>query len=280
LQPQQEKITPTDEHGMYLEQARMLGRRTAELHRALAAPSDDLAFAPEPIAKADLEAWRRSALTQFETALKAVEMIRENLDETQRVAAETLIARRDEALRMIKTLLPATISAAKTRIHGDYHLGQVLVVQNDFWIVDFEGEPARSLAERRTKHTPLRDVAGMLRSFEYAAWSTMIRYSEGTGDALDKIEPRGLQWCTLAQKALLDCYAATMDGAASWPADPGERDRLLTLLLIEKAAYEVVYEAQNRPNWLRIPILGLNRIFDTIAAGRTPGQGFAALEQA
>jgi maltose alpha-D-glucosyltransferase/alpha-amylase len=118
----------------------------------------------------------------------------------------------------------------------------------------------------------------MLRSFEYAAWSAMIRYSEGTGDALEKVEPRGMQWCAVAQKALLDCYEATMDSAASWPADPAEREGLLTLLLIEKAAYEVVYEAQNRPNWLRIPILGLNRIFDMIAGGWTPGQGVAALE--
>src|SRR5919106_1337192 len=174
-----ESAAPAHEpHAFYLAQARVLGQRTAELHRAFATPTEDAAFAPEPIAHADLENWRRAVREQADAAFRALEQALPRLADEDREQAEALLARRDACYARIDGLTETGISAVKTRIHGDYHLGQVLVAQNDFYILDFEGEPARPLAERRAKSSPLKDVAGMLRSFDYAAWTAVTNLAE------------------------------------------------------------------------------------------------------
>jgi maltose alpha-D-glucosyltransferase / alpha-amylase len=259
-----EPVSPADRHAIYLEQIRTLGRRTAELHRALAIETDDPAFAPEPISAADLKAWGEAARHQADKAFTALDRAKAETEGALRESVEAVLARRKECLAAIGRLSGKRIRASKTRIHGDYHLGQVLVVANDFFIIDFEGEPARSLAERRAKSTPLKDVAGMLRSLEYAAWAALFRLLEHEADPFSKLLPSALAWREAAQDAFLRCYIETMGDCPSWPADRAEADRLLKLFTLDKALYEIGYEAANRPSWLRIPVAGLRTVLDSL----------------
>ncbi|HET6521411.1 MAG TPA: putative maltokinase, partial [Geminicoccaceae bacterium] len=254
---QVEPLRLEDRYGDYLAEARTLGQRTAELHRALAIDTDDEAFRPEPITAADLRTWRGAVRRQAEGAFAAVQQALPRLDEANRAVAEALLGRREACLRRIDELTDGPVGAAKTRHHGDYHLGQVLVVQRDFYIVDFEGEPRRSLAERRAKHSPLRDVAGMVRSFDYAAWAAVLGLSDTRPDAFDALLAHAFAWREAATAAFLDAYRETVAGCPSYPADPAEAQRLIDLFLLEKALYEIGYEAANRPGWLRIPIQGV-----------------------
>jgi maltose alpha-D-glucosyltransferase/alpha-amylase len=148
-----------------------------------------------------------------------------------------------------------------TRHHGDLHLGQVLVARNDFLIIDFEGEPSRPIDERRARHTPLRDVAGMLRSFDYARWTALGRAVQGPGDA-ERFEAPAADWLASTREAFLAGYARAASGAGIFPSLAAARP-LLTLLELEKAMYELRYELANRPAWAEIPLKG---ILDSIAA--------------
>ena len=141
------------------------------------------------------------------------------------------------------------VNAMRIRIHGDYHLGQVLDTVDDFIIIDFEGEPARPLKERRIKHLPLRDVAGMLRSFDYAAHTAMAQGTSGLEE-----------WAEGVSRNFLDAYLAMVEGAPFMPAKEGEMRMLLDACLLEKAVYEVCYELNNRPDWAAIPLRGIMRI--------------------
>jgi maltose alpha-D-glucosyltransferase/alpha-amylase len=145
----------------------------------------------------------------------------------------------------------------KTRLHGDYHLGQVLVAQNDFYILDFEGEPQRSLAERRIKMSPLKDVAGMVRSFDYAAWATVLRLLDYDPAGPEIVVGLAEQWRDAAVLTFMTGYDEVILGCASHPEKADDGNRLLELFLLEKALYEICYEAANRPTWLRIPIRGV-----------------------
>ena len=146
-------------------------------------------------------------------------------------------------------------------MHGDYHLGQVLLVQNDFVITDFEGEPGRTLVERARKQSPLKDVAGMLRSFDYALHAALFVFRTERGDIRERVEEAGRQWRTQATRAFLDGYEEVAR-AGSLASARGEAKGLLELFLLEKALYELGYEADNRPEWLGIPIHGLLEILD------------------
>ncbi len=255
-----------DPHGFYLAQIRVLGQRTAELHRALATPTEDAAFAAEPVTRADLKVWQRGAQRQAEAAFKALRQALPRLDESDRDRAQALLARRQDCSARIEALTGAPVRAAKTRIHGDYHLGQVLITQNDFSILDFEGEPARPLAERRAKSSPLKDVAGMLRSFDYAAWAAVAGLTEldpGSGEVVRALAER---WRAASAAAFLAGYRETIAGCPSYPEDAAEADRLLNLFLLEKALYEICYEAANRPLWVQIPLKGVSSLLELEAS--------------
>ena len=136
----------------------------------------------------------------------------------------------------------------------------MLVAQNDFYIIDFEGEPARPLAERRAKSSPLKDVAGMMRSFDYAAWAAVTNLADVDTGSVALVETLAEDWRQATERAFLGAYRETIAGCPSWPEDEGAAQRLLDLFLLEKALYEICYEAANRPNWIRIPLKGVTNL--------------------
>ena len=246
-----------DHLGIYLDAAETLGRRTAELHLALAAPSDDPAFAPEPLTSQNFQTL---LFDLHEHASRVLDVLRERMpflpDDVIEIAA-TVLSRRRRILDYFGTLKSASFRSQRIRIHGDYHLGQVLRVKTDFVILDFEGEPARPLEHRRSKQCPLKDVAGMLRSFSYAAYASLNNYSARHSEDLTRLEPWAQLWERSAAAAFLRAYRETAQGAEFLPADTSDFRKLLDLFLLDKALYEVRYELNARPAWVRIPLLGI-----------------------
>ncbi|HUI76346.1 MAG TPA: maltose alpha-D-glucosyltransferase [Bryobacteraceae bacterium] len=243
--------------GIYLDAAAALGQRTAQLHLALSTPTDDATFRPEPMTHADLEAL---ALSLREHANHVFTSLRAGLpslpDEFVDWAA-TALGQRGRMLDRFRGLEKMNTQMVQIRIHGDYHLGQVLWVQNDFVILDFEGEPARPVAERRRKQPALKDVAGMLRSFSYAAYSSLLNYTARRPEDYGRLEPWAAFWEKWVSAAFLRAYLQT---AANAPFLPSDREHLRTLLeafVLDKALYELNYELNNRPTWVRIPLRGI-----------------------
>jgi maltose alpha-D-glucosyltransferase/alpha-amylase len=252
---------PGDYHAIFLERARTLGQRTAELHRAFATPTGDPAFDPEPTTAEDLEAWVAQARATAEKALATLERERERVPAALRDAADALLARREAIFARIA--VPSLADGVmKTRYHGDFHLGQVLVIVDDFMIVDFEGEPGRDPEVRRRKSSPLRDVAGMLRSINYAAVAGVRGLTADRGEDTSALEPLAAQWERRSAVAFIDGYRAAIAGCSSYPSEPDQAQRLLDLFVLEKAFYEMSYELANRPSWLRIPLEGIRAILD------------------
>src|SRR6185503_16585694 len=173
---------PEDVHGLYLALIRTLARRTAELHCALATPTSDAAFSPEPITEHDVAHWYAGARAQLQTTFELLKSHVPQLPASVAVEADLLLAHRAVLSKRLEPRPGLPPVGIKIRHHGDYHLGQVLVKRNDFVIVDFEGEPARSVEERRAKGSPLRDVAGMLRSFQYAMSAAQKRCAAQSAD--------------------------------------------------------------------------------------------------
>jgi maltose alpha-D-glucosyltransferase/alpha-amylase len=248
--------TPTD-HGLYLSRARQLGLRVGELHRALALPSKDPAFAPEPIRKADLARWSRAACRVLGATFAMILAARARLAETDRAAAEALLERQARLRKRLTPVDASLVDATRTRHHGDLHLGQVLLVRDDFLIIDFEGEPGRSVAERRRKHSPLRDVAGMLRSLAYAGARVISHARITPGPHLDTVAQALIEWREQASAAFLAGHREGIGDASSWPANDEGVRRLLDLFLTEKALYELRYELDNRPDWVGATLRGL-----------------------
>src|SRR4051794_36567968 len=243
--------------GPFLRSAATLGRRTAELHRALASDPDDKDFAPEPLTGADLSSVRADIRDQFARTLDA---LRENLDrlgEADRRQAERVLAEAPGLLAQVDALPALKPEATKIRCHGDYHLGQVLRSDDDFIILDFEGEPARSLEERRKKQSPLRDVVGMLRSFDYAAAAALFAHTKARPEDRERLAPWAKLWQVWTSIAFLKEYRAAAGAAPFLPSDPGAFRALLRAFTLEKALYELLYELNNRPDWVQIPLRGV-----------------------
>jgi len=240
--------------------ARLLGQRLGEMHTLLGKPGDDPAFAPETVRASTWQSWARSAATQLNAACEILRKKNDwiNIDEARQVGR--LLAQREPLLKRIEQLAQAGEGSLCMRLHGDLHLGQVLIAFNDVFIIDFEGEPARSLEERRAKGSPLRDVAGLMRSFDYAA---AFGHNMGPGD-LDEAARAGKK--QVLERFAPECQAAFLDGyrvgnptlAQSLPL--AAQDDLLDLFTLEKAAYEICYEAANRPAWMHVPLHGIYTI--------------------
>jgi maltose alpha-D-glucosyltransferase/alpha-amylase len=246
--------------GAYIDSAHVLGRRTAELHLALASDTTTEAFAPEPWTRDDVERVRADALGQIRRARGVFEPERAGLSPDLAADARGLLERAEAALRERYDASRGSLpdgTASRIRVHGDYHLGQVLWAEGDFYILDFEGEPARPLDERRRKESPLKDVAGMLRSFSYAAYAALFAHSAGRTGEFDRVQPWAHAWERWTGAAFLKGYLAAAGAAAFLPVDPVQRAALLDLFLLEKALYELNYELNSRPDWARIPLRGL-----------------------
>ncbi len=255
---------PLDEllAGQTLEMVRLLGRRTGELHRALAWPEDP-AFAPEPFTTLYQRALYQSVQTKARQELRQLARLAPDLPEAAREEAEVVLSLEEAIMEALHGVLTTKLEAAKIRCHGDYHLGQVLFTGRDFVIFDFEGEPARPLSERRLKRCPIKDVAGMIRSFQYAAYSGRLALA-GHGDAA-QLDAWADLWSDAAAVFFLAGYRPAMAGAGLVPAAPGAFEALLKPYLLEKALYEMGYELNNRPDWVRIPLRGIKQL-----VGATP----------
>tara|TARA_R110002020_G_scaffold15140_75_gene53555 strand:- start:5834 stop:8389 length:2556 start_codon:yes stop_codon:yes gene_type:complete len=235
----------------------LLGRRTAELHRALAAETDDPAFAVEPITARDVKAWTKEAADDVAAMLKSLAAARDRLDDEARATADAVLGAKDDLLARTRAAAGLTPSGGRSRIHGDYHLGQVLMVQTDVMIIDFEGEPRRSLEQRRAKTSPLRDVAGMLRSIDYAAAAVLDPHGGVAQPGHEGAADRAAQWRDQTTRQFLEAYEAAIAGSPTHPDDPAFARALRDMFVLQKAAYEVSYELSNRPDWVGIPLRGL-----------------------
>jgi maltose alpha-D-glucosyltransferase/alpha-amylase len=243
--------------GTFLHAAATLGRRTGELHRVLAAEPHDPAFAPELFTPTDAEAMRDGVEDQAERALGALRDNVDRLPESVGPSARRLLKEGHAVLAHLSRPPAVGTGARKIRCHGDYHLGQVLWVENDFVILDFEGEPTRSVEQRRAKQSPLKDVAGMLRSFHYAAYAGLFAFTRDRPDDFGRLEPWAALWYQWASAAFLAAYCETVGGAGLLPAEPEAFAALLDAFMLEKAFYELAYELNNRPDWVRIPLSGI-----------------------
>lgn len=268
----------------YTTVAGIMGERLAQLHAALSLPTDDPAFQPDPASARDAQSWAAQVGGMFDDALAAADGCA--LPDSSAQQLKALRNARKALRKRIDALAADMRGTERTRIHGDFHLGQILIAQNDVYIIDFEGEPVRSLEERRAKSTRWRDVAGLLRSFDYAcavfaSSSTPVARPEagdvdasGASAAAVMAQQRQAlldQFCESASHAFLRAYRSTYESAMRADrespdaveepaAEESGNEPLLELALLEKAAYEIRYEAAHRPDWVPIPLGGLYRV--------------------
>jgi len=243
----------------YAAEASQLGHITGQLHVALASAPQDPDFAPEPIVGQDVERWISSIKQHIETGLRALDSLSSYGPGLERTAAE-LIRKKSDYLAKVEELRGLEASQTyKIRCHGDYHLGQVLKTDDGFCILDFEGEPLRSLQERREKISPLKDVAGMLRSYHYAAQAGLFAFAEHHGHERDALEPWARAWERQAGQSFLAAYVPEVrrTPAAIVPSSIDLLTRVLSVFLLDKAVYELNYELNHRPSWLKIPLEGI-----------------------
>ncbi|MCI0485002.1 MAG: maltose alpha-D-glucosyltransferase [Blastocatellia bacterium] len=251
--------------GFYLEMSRLLGHRTGEMHLALASRTDDPDFRPEPYSML----YQRSVYQSMRSLTRrTLQLINKNLNKLPDALAgelRAIVASEPQIMNCLGKIKEKKLSAAKIRIHGDYHLGQVLYTGKDFMIIDFEGEPVRPVSERRLKRSPFRDVAGMVRSFHYAAYSGLLQNSAIRPEDQALLEPWIEPWYRYVSSAFLDSYLQTVGGAGFLPTDREELEIMFQAFLLEKAVYEIGYELNNRPDWAIIPARGVSYILKSLS---------------
>ncbi len=242
----------------YVEAVRLLGQRTGELHRALASVTDDPAFAPEPFSMLYQRSLYQAMRSHLLQTLALLRQQLASLPVSNREQADAVLQREREIVQVYQKLLQKLLPAQRTRCHGDYHLGQVLYTGRDFVIIDFEGEPARPLSERRLKRSPLLDVAGMLRSFHYAASATLLEQQQrGLLSDLARAEAWLRFWYGWVSAVFLQGYLEVVGSTTLVPSDSKDLGTLLEAYLMDKAIYEIRYELGHRPDWLAIPLGGV-----------------------
>jgi maltose alpha-D-glucosyltransferase/alpha-amylase len=247
---------------IYLDQAALLGRRTGELHVALTADTEDPDFKPEFISIQELTQLYEDVHNEVEKVFSLLEKNINKIPERDRDAAHRLLNSKFLINSFFEIPDPQSCVLKKIRVHGDYHLGQVLWVKNDFVIIDFEGEPARPLAERRKKHSPLKDVAGMLRSFSYAAYAALSSFLKDHSQDSNRLEIACHAWQTWICNAFLNSYLVTTADSKLYQATREDFQKVLLLFLIDKALYELRYELNNRPDCVPIPLKGITDLIN------------------
>jgi maltose alpha-D-glucosyltransferase/alpha-amylase len=250
----------SDEQAAYLLRMQQVGRRVAELQRALASRDDLADFAPEPITADDVRSWKNEVLRRAQHAFDGLGRRRADLSDNDRQLVEALLSYREALPRRLGQMLPDHVEAMKIRHHGDFHLGQMLIAKDDVAIIDFEGEPRRSIEERRRKAPAARDVAGLIRSVDYSVTAALERALKSAPDEDGRIARALDGWRERTVAAFLVAYRQSLNDARLWPRSPEQADRLLDFFLLEKAFYEIEYELAHRPDWLHVPLAGTWRI--------------------
>ena len=252
--------------GLFFEMMDLLGRRTGELHLALADGGSRPEFAPEAFSKLYQRSVYQSLRSQIRRTMTMVRKASKRLDDAGRELVDTFLASEQRMLGFISRVTDHKIGAEKIRVHGDYHLGQVLFTGRDFVIIDLEGEPARTLSERRLKYSAFRDVAGMIRSFHYAVSSRFLERTALRPEDRETLEPWIETWYGYTASTFLRSYLHTVNGAGFIPDDRDDAELLLNTFILEKAVYEIGYEINNRPDWLMIPLRGVDFVLGSLEA--------------
>jgi maltose alpha-D-glucosyltransferase/alpha-amylase len=250
----------SEEQVPYLRYMSQTGKRVAEMHLALAASDEFADFKPEPTRPKELQRWIDDVVARAERVFDVLRQRRDAVKEAERALFDQALAQAATLRDRLGTLLPRTIEGLNIRHHGDFHLGQMLIVKDDIFIIDFEGEPRRTLAERRRKAPAARDVACLIRSIDYSATAALGRALKLAPDEHGKLGAALAEWRDRAAEAFLAAYRETMTDQRLWPADPRAAERMLNFFLLEKAFYEIEYELAHRPEWLRVPLTGALRI--------------------
>ncbi|MCB0676469.1 MAG: maltose alpha-D-glucosyltransferase [Saprospiraceae bacterium] len=235
----------------------LLAKRTAEMHIALASIDEDPDFCPERFTQHYQRSIYSGHRKLVADKLDALALRIDSLPEHIAAEARQILELRDEILNCFSEISSLKINAYKTRVHGDYHLAQVLFNGRDFYIIDFEGEPLHTISERRLKRTPFKDVAGMIRSFHYAAYGQLVLNQNYRKEDMKALEKWAHQWFHYVSQTYLTAYLDTAAGQRFIPDDPVALQLLLRTYILEKAIYEVGYEMNARPEWLRVPIRGV-----------------------
>jgi maltose alpha-D-glucosyltransferase/alpha-amylase len=253
---------------IFPERISLLGQRTAEMHRALAEHPEEKDFEHEAFSLhyqrslfSSLQSLTRNSFQNLQKNLK-------NLPEDVKDEAKEVLDMKNEVLNCFKRVFDHKIPTMKIRTHGDYHLGQVLWTGKDFIIIDFEGEPARAFSERRLKRSALRDVAGMVRSFHYAAYSTIMEPEFDQQRREGDLEDWAESWYYHVTRLFLQGYAENVGANNFIPEDEEDFKILMDTFLLEKAVYELNYELNNRPDWVLIPLRGIKTIIGRYRDGK------------
>jgi maltose alpha-D-glucosyltransferase / alpha-amylase len=241
----------------YLRYMTQTGKRVAEMHLALASNKELPDFVPEPTRPEEVQRWTDDIIARAERIFDILAQRRDALREVDRPLVDQFLAEHDSLPARLKALMPRDIDGLNIRHHGDFHLGQMLIVKEDIFIIDFEGEPRRTLAERRRKAPAARDVAGLIRSIDYSVTAALDRALKIAPDEQGKLALALADWRDAAIAAFLAGYRETMAGQPLWPADTQAADKMLNFFLLEKALYEIEYELAHRPDWLRVPLTGM-----------------------
>lgn len=244
------------------ERASLLGVRTAEMHLALAAGKELPAFHPEPFSLHYQRSLYSSFQSQVKKAFQSMARNIKRLPEDMRGEADEVLGMKEQILTELKKIYSKKLDAVKIRIHGDYHLGQTLFTGKDFIILDFEGEPARPYSERRLKRSALKDVAGMIRSFHYAAYGSLFLNNNIRKEDITKLMPYAELWYHYMSGFFTKSYLETVNGSAILPANSDDLELLMQTYLLEKSIYELNYELNNRPDWVIIPLHGIKSIMN------------------
>jgi maltose alpha-D-glucosyltransferase/alpha-amylase len=251
----------------YLEFVRLLATRTAEMHLALAGRRDDPAFAPEPYTDFYRHGLYHGLLARMGRTMEQVRQQLERLPEVVRADAQAVLNQQGAIRERYRYLRDNRFSATRIRIHGDYHLAQVLYTGKDFVTIDFEGDPSRTLGERRIKRSPLEDVAGMLDSFHYAAHAVLFGQAPGVipvPESLDALEAWAKAWSHAAASEFLAAYLATPGISELLPQNPEQIRALIRIFLIDLALRKLGYELTHAPERIRIPAHALNELLETL----------------
>ncbi len=247
--------------GLHLEMALLLGKRTAEMHRALASGSTDRAWCMEDFStlyqRSIFQSMRGLVRRNFQKLALHLQRLPDNV---QRKRAARVLGAEKEIIACLQKITGQRLSAMKCRIHGDLHLGQALFTGKDFLFIDFEGEPVYSLSERRLKRSPLRDVAGMIHSFHYAAMTTLVHHGAAHPDDVLLLEPWLEAWYVYVSGSYLKAYLHAMKNSPLVPENRSELVIMLRCFLIDKVVHELGTELSSRPDWVDIPLRGLEML--------------------